>query len=100
MNTTHSLLPEILELTKNMLVSCESMEWEKLAEIENERNSLMQSIDIDDLRSHKENIAAIEEIIEINNKILNDTKKAKNKNQQSLIDLKRNVKKTSLYKNN
>ena len=95
MNNTYT---QLLALTQKMLAHCETKDWDQLLACEQEREVLIQKITEKPLTTSNEDSNKLREIITLNEKILEISISNKEHYGQSLLELKRNTKKTSLYK--
>lgn len=80
-----------------MLEHCENAEWEALAQAEEKRKELMEKIPKTIQGNCQEYIETTQKALTINNKIIELTENNKLENQKELLNLNRNLKKTSLY---
>jgi flagellar motility protein MotE (MotC chaperone) len=88
----------LLELTQKMLSHGQQEEWDALAACEKERENIISEITAKPLAENAADSEVLREIIGLNEKVLTLSKANQEHYSQALLDLKRNSKKTSLYK--
>ena len=88
----------LLELTQKMLSHGQQDEWDALAACEKERENIISEITAKPLAENAADSEVLREIIGLNEKVLALSKANQEHYSQALLDLKRNSKKTSLYK--
>jgi replicative DNA helicase len=88
----------LLELTQKMLRHGQQDEWDALAACEKERENIISEITAKPLAENVADSEILREIIGLNEKVLALSKANQEHYSQALLDLKRNSKKTSLYK--
>jgi flagellar motility protein MotE (MotC chaperone) len=88
----------LLELTQKMLCHGQQEEWDALAACEKERENIISEITAKPLAENAADSEVLREIIGLNEKVLALSKANQEHYSQALLDLKRNSKKTSLYK--
>jgi flagellar motility protein MotE (MotC chaperone) len=88
----------LLELTQKMLSYGQQDEWDALAACEKERENIISEITAKPLAENAADSEVLREIIGLNEKVLALSKANQEHYSQALLDLKRNSKKTSLYK--
>ena len=88
----------LLELTQTMLVHGQQGEWEALVACEKQRENIISEITEKPLAENAADSEILREIIGLNEQILALSKVNQEHYSQALLDLKRNSKKTSLYK--
>jgi flagellar motility protein MotE (MotC chaperone) len=88
----------LLELTQTMLAHGQQGEWEALVACEKQRENIISEITEKPLAENAADSEILREIIGLNEQILALSKVNQERYSQALLDLKRNSKKTSLYK--
>jgi flagellar motility protein MotE (MotC chaperone) len=88
----------LLELTQKMLSHGQQEDWDALAACEKERENIISEITAKPLAENAADSEVLREIIGLNEKVLALSKANQEHYSQALLDLKRNSKKTSLYK--
>jgi flagellar motility protein MotE (MotC chaperone) len=88
----------LLKLTQKMLSHGQQDEWDALAACEKERENIISEITAKPLAKNAADSEVLREIIGLNEKVLALSKANQEHYSQALLDLKRNSKKTSLYK--
>jgi flagellar motility protein MotE (MotC chaperone) len=88
----------LLELTQKMLSHGQQENWDALAACEKERENIISEITAKPLAENAADSEVLREIIGLNEKVLALSKANQEHYSQALLDLKRNSKKTSLYK--
>jgi flagellar motility protein MotE (MotC chaperone) len=88
----------LLELTHKMLSHGQQGEWEALTACEKERENIISEITEKPLAKNAADGEILREIIELNGKVLALSEANQEHYSKALLDLKRNSKKTSLYK--
>jgi len=91
------LLSEILLCLKKMKINCEEKNWEAFYENENSRTELMEKLKKMDADASQDDMVTIKAVIELNKELTCLAQTNKDAAEKALLDIKRNIKKTSLY---
>jgi hypothetical protein len=94
-----TLYEKLLDISQSMLDDCEKNQWNALAEKEQQRQVIIQTVKNKAINSDELTINTFKKMVHINQRILALANASKQDSLQSLVNLKRNAKHTSQYDN-